>query len=243
MSRVCSIHQPSYWPYLGLFEKIASSDVFVFLDDVQYTKNEFKNRNRLFISSAKGPDAGRVDWLTLPVRQLALSQTIQETTVPNSRSILRKHLATLRQAYSAAPFFKRYFPEIENLFESLAGRDPGLSEINVEATRLMIRAIGIQTEIFGLSSAITGKSDDPTQRLIDICKHTGADTYLAGAAGADYMRLELFPEQQLELTFQHWKPYGYPQIHSPGAFIPYLSCLDALFNEGGESIAAHLGIK
>jgi hypothetical protein len=79
------------------------------------------------------------------------------------------------------------------------------------------------------------KSSDPTQRLIDICKRVEADTYLAGAGGRDYMRIEEFERQGIQLIWQDWKPFSYPQKHSPEEFVPHLSSLDFFLNRGSES--------
>lgn len=235
MARICSIHQPSYWPYLGLFDKVARSDVFVFLDDVQYVKNDFKNRNRIFINSPASADASRTDWLTLPVRHGSLAQTIQETQVINGVTALRKHANTLRQAYGTAPGYQELSESLQSLFQAHA-RDPlALADINIATVHFAFGVLGIGTEIAGRSSAIEGKSTDPTQRLIDICRHVGADTYLAGAGGKEYMHVEEFERQGIRLLWQEWKPFPYKQKHSEEEFVPYLSCLDLLLNLGGQS--------
>jgi hypothetical protein len=235
MPRICSIHQPSYWPYLGLFDKVARSDVFVFLDDVQYVKNEFKNRNKVFIQSVKSADPARVDWLTLPVRHESMTQTIRATQVTHAGPTLRKHLATLSQAYGQVKGFRELQPQLQTLYQQLAEAEPCLAELNALTTRFVFQQLGIRTEIFGMSSAIPGKSEDPTQRLIDICRHVGADTYLAGAGAAGYMRVEEFERQGIALQWQQWHPFEYPQAHSPGRFVPYLSALDFLLNCGSNA--------
>ena len=181
MGVTCSIHQPSVWPYLGLFDKIARSDVFVFLDDVQFVKNEFKNRNRLFVHSAKSPTRNEVGWLTLPVRQEAMLQTIRDTRVTQVPQTIRKQLALLSQAYSRTACFADVWPVVEQFYRQYEREYLSLADINEGMTRLAIAQLGIETRIFGASSLIIEKSSDPTQRLIDICKHVGADTYLAGA--------------------------------------------------------------
>jgi hypothetical protein len=235
MARICSIHQPSYWPYLGLFDKVARSDVFVFLDDVQYVKNDFKNRNRVFINSPASSDPRRVDWLTLPVRHVALSQTIAESTVPNARAIMRKHWNTVCQAYSMAGGFQQVKVKLEMLFNAHAREPLALADINIETTHFGFDVLGIKTEIAPRSSSMGDKSSDPTQRLIDICKRVEADTYLAGAGGRDYMRIEEFERQGIQLIWQDWKPFSYPQKHSPEEFVPHLSSLDFFLNRGSES--------
>jgi hypothetical protein len=223
------------WPYLGLFEKIARSDVFVFLDDVQFVKNEFKNRNRLFLNSINSPRRREVGWLTLPVRHGSMLQTIRETRVTQVKQTIRKQLATLNQAYGRSPAFSEVWPAVERLYRQHEQDDLSLADINEGITRLVIDLLGIKTELVGPSSQITEKSSDPTQRLIDICKHVGADSYLAGAGGRSYMQVEEFERQGIRLMWQEWHPAPYPQAHSPEQFVPCLSCLDLLFNHGAES--------
>jgi WbqC-like protein family len=235
MARICSIHQPSFWPYLGLFDKIARSDVFVFLDDVQFVKNEFKNRNRFFLNSTHSPRRAEVGWLTLPVRHESIRQTIRETRVTEVRQTIRKHLATLNQAYGRSPAFSEVWPAVERLYRQYEQDGLSLADINEGMTRLAIELLDIKTELVGPSSQITAKSSDPTQRLIDICKHVGADLYLAGAGGRSYMQVEEFERQGIRLVWQDWKPFPYDQKHSPGEFVPHLSCLDLLLNSGARA--------
>lgn len=235
MARICSIHQPSYWPYLGLFDKVARSDVFVFLDDVQYVKNDFKNRNRIFINSPASVNAGRIDWLTLPVRHESMTQTIQETQVINGATALRKHANTLQQAYGTLPGYQEFGARLVSLFQAQNRDALALADINIATARFAFDVLGIGTEIAGRSSAIKGKSTDPTQRLIDLCHHVGADTYLAGAGGREYMQVEEFERHGIRLVWQDWKPFPYKQKHSQEEFVPYLSCLDLLLNLGGQS--------
>lgn len=237
MARICSIHQPSYWPYLGFFDKVARSDILVFLDDVQFVKNEYKNRNRLFTNSVKSSDSVRVDWLTLPVRHASMLQTIRDTNIVNLGPTLRKNFATLSQAYGSMPGFRAITLELEQMYSNLGRQRWSLADVNTATTEFAMRKLGIGTKVFGMSSAIREKSNDPTQRLIDICKHVGADTYLAGAGGTKYMQVKEFERQGITLLWQDWHPFSYPQAHAPTAFVPYLCCLDFIFN-GGTDCAA-----
>lgn len=220
------------WPFLGRFDKIVRSDVFVSLDDVQYVKNEFKNRNRLFLNSVKSPQRAEVNWLTLPVRVEKMEQTIRETRVAQVPQTFRKHLATLQQAYGRAPAFAEVWPAVEGVYRQFEREDLSLADINEAMERMIIGQLGIKTEWFGAASKITEKSSEPTQRLIDICKHVGADTYLAGAGGQTYMNVAEFERQGIKLIWQEWHPAPYSQVHSPENFVPYLSALDLLFNCG-----------
>jgi hypothetical protein len=235
MKIICSIHQPSFWPYLGLFDKIASSDVFVFLDDVQFIKNEFKNRNRLFLNSINSPNCMDVGWLTMPIRHDSMLQTIRETKVIDIRKSIRRQMSTLNQAYGRSRAFKDVWPAVERLYQQFEQDSLSLADVNEGMTRLVIDWLGIKTELVGSSSQILGKSNDPTQRLIDICKFAGADSYLAGAGGRSYMKVEEFGRQGIKIIWQDWHPPHYRQGHSPEQFVPYLSCLDLLFNCGVES--------
>ena len=232
MGRVCSIHQPSYWPYLGLFDKVARSDVFVFLDDVQYVKNDFKNRNRIFTNSPSALDSDRVDWLTLPVKHESLEQTICDTAVVREVDTMRKHYKTIEQAYGNTSGFKELASRLHALFQNHARAPLMLADINIASTSFAFEVLGIKTQVADRSSTIVEKSAEPTQRLIDICKRVGADTYLAGAGGKEYMRVEEFERQGIRLIWQNWEPFAYEQKHSRGKFVPYLSSLDLILNLG-----------
>ena len=114
MSKTVTIHQPSYWPYLGIFAKISKADTFVFLDNVQYEKNEFKNRNKIFITSPRvPPDVG---WLTLPVRY-QYPQQINEVFLSDPTHWIPKNLKTIQMAYGSLDGFHKFSSDLISLYQ------------------------------------------------------------------------------------------------------------------------------
>ena len=229
---IVSAHQPQYMPWLGYFAKIASSDLFVFLDDVQYKKREFQNRNR--IRTERGEE-----WLTVPVRQSGrYHQPIRaveiETTIPWGRS----HLDRIRRAYRRAPHYAELDPDIEKIL--LAGYTR-LQDLCVDLVRLFLDRLGIATPIRFESELRSefGAFGTATARIVGICGALGADTYLSGAGGRDYMDLELCAAAGLAVSFQDFRHPVYRQQH--GAFLPNMCVIDLLANEGPAARSILLG--
>ena len=219
---IVAIHQPHYLPWLGYFDKMLKSDVFCYLDNVQYKKNEWQNRNR--IKTAQG-----VQWITVPVGY-RFPQKINEVKINTAEKWRRKHLQALTTNYSKAAFFQDYI----DLFEKAYARDWELiSEFNIYLIEMMREILGLGHKPTTLASDLS-VSEDPTDRLIDICLALGGDTYLAGESGADYMDLERFRTRGLKVAFQDFSHPVYPQLF--GEFQSHLSMVDMLFNCGTESL-------
>ncbi len=218
---IVSIHQPQYLPWLGYFDKIIKSDIFVFLDNVQYKKNEFQNRNR--IKTANG-----WQWLTVPV-MYHFPQKIFEVEINQKMNWQKDHLKTLVVNYNRA----RYFSEYRTYFEELYSKNwDKLTDINIAVVELLAKVFGIKTKFF-IASQIPNLREEPTERLIDICKYFSADTYLAGKGGAEYMDIEKFKKENISIIFQNFQHPVYPQLY--GDFQPCMSVADLLFNCGPES--------
>ncbi|HPG37923.1 MAG TPA: WbqC family protein [bacterium] len=222
------ILQPGYLPWCGFFEQMNWADIFVFYDDVQYTKNDWRNRNRV-----KGPN-GPV-WLTVPVTAHH-SDMILDVKMPDKNTWAVKHIKTIQNFYSKAPFFNDYFPDIAGL---IAGVYPRLLDLNVALIEYLNHCLGIKTQLFFSSQlAVSGER---TQKLVDICVKLGASEYLSGSAAQDYLNLDLFAQKQITVHFQEYHHPVYPQLY--GTFIPYLSVIDLLFNCGQESLEYISGRK
>ena len=219
---IVAVHQPQYLPWLGYFDKMRRADVFCYLNDVQYKKNEWQNRNR--IKTARG-----WQWLTVPVRY-HYPEKINEVKINNTTGWQKKHLQALVTNYSRAPFYKTYSAIFE---ETFAGEWEIISELNIHLLAHLREALGINAKPTVISSDLK-LSEEPTDRLIDICKAMGADTYLAGQGGADYMDLKRFEKRGIKVIFQGFKHPVYKQLFED--FEPYLSIVDLLFNCGPESL-------
>ncbi|MBI4397196.1 MAG: WbqC family protein [Elusimicrobia bacterium] len=217
---ILGAHQPQYLPWLGYFDKIARSDVFVLMDDVQYKKNEWQNRNK--VKTPQGPQ-----WLTVPVLY-SFGQLIKEVKVNESDHWRDKNPKTLRQAYSKAPHFHDY----QNFIDSLHSQPwENLSDLNVFCVKALCEILSIQTRLL-LSSSIQAEGKS-TERLVNLCKALGADTYLSGAGGRDYLELSLFEKAGIRVVFQQYEHPEYQQLH--GDFVSHLAVIDLLFNSGGQS--------
>ena len=226
---IVAIHQPQFLPWLGYFDKIIQADVFCYLDNVQYKKNEWQNRNR--IKTANG-----FQWLTVPVRY-RFPQKINEVEINNRINWKRKHLQALVTNYRKAPYFKEYI----EIFEQINFRDwHWIYELNIYIIEKMMEVLDLKQKTTVLASELD-LSDDPTGRLIDICKAVGGGTYFSGESGADYMNLERFREREINLVFQEFNHPEYPQLF--GRFKSHMSIVDLLFNCGPESLRRLRGMK
>lgn len=223
---IVAAHQPQYLPWLGYFDKIARCDAFVILDSVQYKEREFQNRNR--IRTKDGPL-----WLTVPVVSKGLGrQPIGNVRIDTAASWQRNHLLSLKAAYGHAPFFKNHLPFLEDVYARAWDR---LSDLNFHIIEYILKEFGIAKPVF-FESRI-GTCQTKTCRLIEICAKLGADTYLSGAGGKDYLEEGLFPEAGIRLTYQEFAHPRYRQqfMKDSADFLPYLSAVDLLFNEGPRS--------
>jgi hypothetical protein len=217
-----AIHQPQYLPYLGFFHKLQNCDVFVLLDDAQFSKGGFQNRNRI-----KSPDGWQ--WLTVPVLHRA-KQAIREVEINGSVPWRRKHWSALVSNYSRAPHFERYVEELQRIF---AVEWKHLASLNEAFMEWAMNSLGIGTDV-RRSSEIphSGTSSD---RLIELCRAIDADRYLSGPGGRDYMDLDAFERAGIEIVWQEFMLPSYPQQFPEGGFIENLSSVDALFNCGPDT--------
>jgi len=219
---IVAVHQPQYLPWLGYFDKIDNADVFCFLDNVQYKKNEWQNRNR--IKSTHG-----WQWLTAPVLY-RFPQKINTVRINNTVNWKKKHLQALITNYGKAPFFDDFF----NFFEGVYSTEwEFLADLNIYLVQQLIGMLGLESKTTARASELQ-LSDDPTDRLIDICKTLGGDTYLSGRDGTQYMDLERFRQRGIRVIVQDFKHPVYPQLF--GDFQSHLSIVDLLFNCGPDSL-------
>lgn len=214
------ITQSSYWPWRGYFDNIALADQVLLLENVQYTKRDWRNRNRIKLANG-------VKWITVPVKSKgAYHQLIDEVKI-DDHHFIEKHLESIRHAYSQAAAFDLVFPHIENLMQSFKSTQQ-LSEINQKLIQWVCNYLEIKTPI---NNAPEGLSEDPTDRLIELVKQQKAQIYLSGPSAKDYLREEAFLKEGIELQYIDYADYPeYPQLH--GNFVSQLSILDLLLNTG-----------
>ncbi len=219
-----AVVQSNYIPWKGYFDLIQSVDEFVLYDDVQYTKRDWRNRNKI-----KTPNG--LHWLTIPVCVKGrYFQSIRETLVSDP-SWAAKHWKSLVTFYRRAPYFKLYEPDFEPLF--LGPLPNSLSEINRLFIDKICSLLAIQTRIRS-SDEFTLNEEGPNEKLISICSALQATEYVSGPAAKDYLSPELFAAQGISVSFFSYLGYEpYTQLYPP--FSHEVSILDLLFNVGPES--------
>jgi len=217
-----AIHQSAYFPYPGFFHKLTLADVFVIMDDVQYDKR-FTNRNK--IASHNG-----LTWITVPINKKHKFSLNSEVEINNDIDWKTEHWKKIFHAYTNSKYFHLYEVYLKNLYEKEWNF---LFELNFETIKKTIEFLGIKIEIIKESELnVKGKS---TERLVNVCKKIGADTYISGPGAKDYTDEKLFEKNNVKLFYQN---YSHPQYfqHSTESFIPNLSIIDMLANVGPDSL-------
>jgi hypothetical protein len=192
------------------------ADIFVILDTVQFTPRHEENRTR--VKSPQGPQ-----WLSIPIRNSSRRQLIHETRIDDSRPWRRKAIQTISAFYGKAPFYRKYAPQIMSIFESSHEELLKLNRISWEPA---LRLLGIDCKfVYASELPVLGRGP---RLLLDICKYLGADEYLSGAFGREYLDIREFEEEDVKVRFHE---YSYPVYQQRfGDFVPFLSYLDMLVN-------------
>jgi hypothetical protein len=220
---IISAHQPAYLPWLGYFDKIKRSDIFVFLDTVQYEKNNFINRNKI-----KTPSGGL--WLTVPVHiEGHISSTIKEIKIDNSTDWRKKHLHSIQDNYGHAPNFKENFARVQALY---AKEYQILSDLCFDQLLFWCIVMKISTKIFKASDLNTKGSK--SERLIDLCKHFNADSYISGDGAKVYLDEKAFADAGIQVEYQNFVHPEYPQLW--GDFLPNMGVVDFWMNTNCQNI-------
>ncbi len=222
--------QSSYIPWKGYFDIIRRVDEFILLDDVQFTRRDWRNRNRI-----KTP--GGLSWLTIPVESKGrFRQTIAETRIGDA-GWRRRPWDTLRHAYGRAPCFRDFADDIEALYE--AAEDELLSAVNHRFLSGLCALLGIDTPLtWSMDYETAGSS---TERLVSLCTAAGATEYLSGPSARAYLDESLFAEAGVNVVWMEYDGYPeYPQLHPP--FEHGVTVLDLLFHTGPEALAHMLPV-
>lgn len=219
-----AIHQLHYLPWLRYMEKIARADVFVVLDDVQYEKNGYQNRNRI-----KHADGWM--YLTVPVKERA-GQLLHEVEIAEAGAWGEKHWRALQANYSKARHFKQYGEAFAGIYQRSWTH---LNALNWDLLSYLCLALGIETPL--VRSSQLGVEGKATERLIQICRAVGADRYYSGSHAAQtYLDAAAMEAAGIEIIVQEWTCPAYRQCFPQQAFIPDLSVIDLLLNEGPLSL-------
>ena len=220
---VCAIMQPTFLPWLGYFDLIDQSDVFILLDDVQFSKQSWQQRNQL--RTSKG-----LEYFTMPVKH---GQELISDVRISDEIFVKKLLKFLKINYIRAPFFHNYFSDLMAVLNK-ASENKYLAEINISFICWVCRVIGINTQIIRSSSLKC--SGVRSRYLIEICKEVGASTYLSPLGSKGYLQKDafLFGLNKIKVLFHNYNHPSYKQIYHP--FISHASVIDLIFNEGPNSL-------
>ncbi len=225
---IIAILQPVYLPWLGYFEQMVVADRFVFMDDVQYTRRDWRNRNRI-------KTAGGSIWLTVPVVKHRRRARISDIEINYRQDWRRRHLRSIEVSYCKCPYFQPLFGELEQVLAATPAR---LLDLDCRLIRLLCRHLDISTPT-SLSSEVpraeedAGTERDKNQRIIDICRHFGADLLYDGARAADFIDVERFRQSGIEVVFQDYRHPTYQQAF--GEFLSHQSAVDLVMNTGSEA--------
>ena len=225
MGRVLAIHQPNYLPWLGYFHKIAHCDVFVFLDNVQYEKGGFTNRNK--IKTSQGPR-----WLTVAVSTSGnYRQAVKDVRISDTALWGAQHWGALQTSYANARCFGESAPRFKAIYAKPWERLADLNEALIIATCSMLGIGGVEFRKASSMNVSGAKSD----LLAQICREVAADTYLTGTgASRAYLQEEPFRRAGVKVAFDEFAHPTYGQLW--GKFCPNMSVVDLVFNEGAGSL-------
>ena len=220
--RKISIHQPNYLPYLGFFDKMIQSDIFVIYDDAQFNKGDFQHRNRIRILNGW-------KWLTVPVEKKHIPindiRIKKDAETRKGLGWFDDHFKEIKNNYIDAPFYRTYEEEIKEIYEGTYDR---LIDLNMNFINFLMKAFDIDVEIiFSSNMGLTSKS---TQRLVDMVEALDGGVYLSGSAGINYLDVSLFANKGIQVEFQDFNHPVYRQRYE--GFEPNMSAIDALLNIG-----------
>lgn len=218
---IVGVHQPNYLPYLGFFDKMKKSDVFIIYDDAQFNKGDFQHRNRIRIYHGW-------KWLTVPVekKHMPIKQVkIKNDVKINGVSWQEAHFRDIRDNYRKAPRYQKYEEDLHRIYEQ---KYDFLIDLNMQLIEFLMKAFNIKAKI--VYSSEFGFKSKSTEKLVDLVSAVDGDIYLSGAMGKNYLDLELFNKKNIKVVFQEFEHPVYKQQYE--GFIPNMSAVDALFNVG-----------
>ena len=223
MGKRVAISQSNYIPWKGYFDLINTVDEFVLFDDMQYTRRDWRNRNKI-----RTPDG--TQWLTIPVVVKGkYHQTIRETEVSDPQWGA-SHWGAIKHNYSRRPFFPAHRALLEELY--FGGRETHLSQINFRFLTAMCEVLGITTPMTW--STDYGVIEGKTERLVDLCQKAGGTEYVSGPAAKDYIDPAVFADAGIALEYIDYSGYPtYEQVTEP--FDHYVSVVDLILNTGPDA--------
>ncbi|NMA06192.1 MAG: WbqC family protein [Ruminococcaceae bacterium] len=216
--------QPNYIPWKGVFDMINRVDIFVFYDDVQFTKRDWRSRNKI-------PTSNGDVWLTVPVLTKGrMDQLICEAEIDTSVNWQKKHHKTLTLTYAKSPFLSKYEQLLFDFYFEKTWIN--LSEMNIFMTKYICNILGIRTRFYK-SSDLNCQGDKDGEKVISICKKLGCNHFINGPAAKAFTDEQKYADAEIELEYMSYEYPIYNQLYKP--FNHHVTVLDMLFNLGDKT--------
>jgi hypothetical protein len=221
---IVAIMQPTYLPWMGYFDLIDQSDVFMFLDTVAFSRQSWQQRNRILTGQG-------VQWLTVPTHHVE-GAPICDIAIDNARPWRRKHRLAIEQSYRKKPYWSELAPSLDQIYSR---EWESLAELNIALIRACSEILGVGAQ-FERTSSLPPSAERGEGALVELCGRFGATTYLSPPGSFSYLRSDAtFAEHGIRLAFQHFEHPTYSQGGQD--FVPYLSVVDVLVNTGSRAAA------
>lgn len=221
------ITQPTFLPWIGYFDLIEKSDIVIFLDDVQFDKRSWQQRNKIKTSNS-------LQWLTLPVFSKGKrSQLINEVEIDISRNLILKIQKSIELNYKRSLFFNDYFDDFIRCFNDNL-KTKNLSKFNIGLIKYFLNILNLEKKIF--YSSELNISGSKIEKIINICNHFNIKNYITTLGAKDYLKdnYKQFEKNNINILFHKYVHPTYRQCFK--SFLPYASIIDLIFNEGGKSL-------
>lgn len=222
--KTVSIHQPEHLPWLGFIHKVMCVDEFIILDNVQYEKKYFQNRNKIRTSAGYG-------WIIVPVKKFTNNQKINEIEISYDHKWQSQAINLIKYNYCKSKYFECYFQDIKDIYLQDFRL---LRDLNVEILKYILNALELKTKLYLSSELFEDIGHGGTEVNLKLCKKLNADEYFSGQSGKSYLDLSKFEKENIKVKFQDFHHPVYLQVYDP--FIPNMSSIDLLFNYGDKSL-------
>ncbi len=219
MSTNIVVSQPMFLPWIGMFEQLNLSDIFVHYDDVQFPQG------RSFINRVQIKTKDGIKWLTVPIDKKNSGRLINETLISYKEDWQDKHLNIIRQSFSKTKFKKDIFDLVEEVYSK---QFQTISELNIYSFELLASYLGFKKRF--LHSSLLHTNTKSSQKLVDIVKSLNGNKYITGLGALNYIDYELFEKENISLEYMDYSISTYEQMF--GDFTPYVTILDLIANEG-----------
>ena len=220
---IVTIHQPEHMPWLGFFDKVRQADTVVLLDNVQFRKNYFQNRNKIRTQNGWA-------WITAPIVKAGHDLLINEVKIAPENKWKIENWNLINSAYQKAPYFKKYGEDTRKIYLNDWER---LCDLNIALINYFLKILGIERNVAIASKLGIQPGKGGTEVNLNICREMDADIYLSGISGKDYLEESKFTGQGIKVIYQEFYHPIYKQLYEP--FLPGMSIIDLLFNHGDKS--------